>query len=80
MEIICTELALYCSKNECARTDTVSLHISEVCDGTVSLINPYYRGAGQSENWLACQIRVLVLLGGGRMKLDVSLQPCFSNI
>ena len=37
MESICTELALYGSKNECARTDTVFLPISEVCDDTVSL-------------------------------------------
>ena len=39
MESVNTELALYCSKNECAKTDTVFLSISEVCDGTVSLIN-----------------------------------------
>ena len=32
-----TELALYGSKNKCARTDHVFLPISEVCDGTVSL-------------------------------------------
>ena len=37
MECIFTELALYPSKNECARTDTVFLPISEVCDGTVTL-------------------------------------------
>ena len=37
MESIYTELALYGSKNECARTDTVFLPLSEVCDGTVSL-------------------------------------------
>ena len=37
MESIYTELALYGSKNEGARTDTVFLPISEVCDGTVSL-------------------------------------------
>ena len=37
MESIRTELALYGSKNECARTETVFLPISEVCDGTVSL-------------------------------------------
>jgi hypothetical protein len=37
MKSIYTELALYGSKNECARTDTVFLPISEVCDGTVSL-------------------------------------------
>ena len=37
MESIYTELALYGSKNECARTETVFLLISEVCDGTVSL-------------------------------------------
>ena len=36
-ESIYTELALYGSKNEYARTDTVFLPISEVCDGTVSL-------------------------------------------
>ena len=35
---IYTELALYGSKNECARTDTVFLPISEVCNGTVSLV------------------------------------------
>ena len=32
------ELALYGGKNECARTDNVFFPISEVCDGTVSLI------------------------------------------
>ena len=37
MESIYTKLALYGSKNECARTDTVFYPISEVCDGTVSL-------------------------------------------
>ena len=37
MESIYTELALNGSKNECARTDTVLLPISEVCNGTVSL-------------------------------------------
>ena len=37
MESICTDLALYGSKNECSRTDTVFLPISEVCNGTVSL-------------------------------------------
>ena len=37
MESTYTELALYGSKNECARTDTVFLPISEVCDSTVSL-------------------------------------------
>ena len=38
MESIYTELALYGSKNECARTNTVFLPISEVCDGKVSLM------------------------------------------
>ena len=37
MESIYTKLALYGSKNECARTGTVFSHISEVCYGTVSL-------------------------------------------
>ena len=37
MESTYTELALYGSKNECARSDTVFFPISEVCDGTVSL-------------------------------------------
>ena len=40
MESIYTELALYDSKNYCARTDTVFLPISEVCNGTVSLSIP----------------------------------------
>ena len=39
MESIYTKLALYGSKNECARTDTVFLPISEVCNSTVSLID-----------------------------------------
>ena len=43
---IFTELALYGSINECARTDTVFLPISEVCDGKVSLrIRVISRGA-----------------------------------
>ena len=33
------KLALYGSKNECARTDTVFLSISEACDGKVSLLS-----------------------------------------
>ena len=37
MEIINTVLALYGSKNECARTDNVFMPISEVCNGTISL-------------------------------------------
>ena len=37
MDSIYMGLALYDSKNECARSNTVSLPISEVCDGTVSL-------------------------------------------
>ena len=38
MESLYTEVALYGSKNECARTDTVLLPISEVSNGMVSLI------------------------------------------
>ena len=39
MENIYTKLALYGNKIECARTDTVFFKpISEVCDGTVSLM------------------------------------------
>ena len=38
MESIYTELALYESKNLCARTDNVFYPISEVRDGMVSLI------------------------------------------
>ena len=37
MDSMYNELVLYGSKIECARTDTVFLPISEVCDGTVSL-------------------------------------------
>ena len=37
IESVYTELALYGSKNYCARTDTVFLPICEVCNGTVSL-------------------------------------------
>ena len=37
METIYTELALYGSKNECARTYTVFLPISQVYNGKVSL-------------------------------------------
>ena len=42
MESIYTELALYGSKKQCAKTDTVFLPISEVCNCTVSLINKQY--------------------------------------
>ena len=37
MESIYTELALYGSKNDCARTDNVYFPISEVCNGTILL-------------------------------------------
>ena len=39
MESIYIELALYGIKNECARTDTVFLPISEVCNDTVSHVD-----------------------------------------
>ena len=38
MESIYTKLALYGSRNKCARTDNVFSPISEVCDGMVALI------------------------------------------
>ena len=38
MEIIYTNLALYRRRKKCARTDNVFSPISEVCDGTVSLV------------------------------------------
>jgi len=41
MEIIYTELSLYGSKNECARTDTVFNPISLVCDYLLSINNEY---------------------------------------
>ena len=37
METTYPELALCSSKNECAKTDTVFVPISEVSEGTVSL-------------------------------------------
>ena len=41
MESIYPELTLCGSKNECARTDTVFIHLSEVSEGTVSLVRPF---------------------------------------
>ena len=41
MESIYTDFALYGSKNECARIDNVFSPISEVCDGTVSLVDGF---------------------------------------
>ena len=38
MESIYTELALYGSKIECAWTDNVFFPISEICNGTISLL------------------------------------------
>ena len=38
MECMYTKLALYGSKNECARTDYVFSPISQVCDGLISLL------------------------------------------
>ena len=37
MESAYTELALYGSQNECAKTDNIFSPISEFCDGMVSL-------------------------------------------
>ena len=42
MESICPEFALYDSKNECARTDTVFFHKSEVCTRGVTLWVVFY--------------------------------------
>ena len=38
MKSIYTNLALYGSNNECARTDNILSPISEVCNGKVSLV------------------------------------------
>ena len=48
MESIYTELALYGSINECARTDNVFFPISEICDGTISLSNK------TATEWIFC--------------------------
>ena len=50
MESLYTELALYGSKNEAARTDTVFIHISEVCDGRDSLIGHLTSGIGAKQH------------------------------
>ena len=39
MESTNTELALYGSQKECAKTDNIFFPISEFCDGMVSLLN-----------------------------------------
>ena len=49
MESIYTELALYGSKNECARTDNVFSPQSEVCNGTVSLRKSLMGGTADSK-------------------------------
>ena len=52
MESRYTELALYCTKNKCPRTDPVFLPISEVCDGTVSLMYNCQRAGRKSISWI----------------------------
>ena len=42
MESIYNKLALYGRKNECARADTVFLSISEVCNGTVTVLKDFF--------------------------------------
>ena len=50
MESIYTELSIFVSLNKCARTDTVLLPISEVCDSTVSLKELLNIGPNKSNN------------------------------
>ena len=49
MESVYTKLALYGSKNECARTDNFFSPISEVCNGTVSL-KTYLHTSNKKDN------------------------------
>ena len=58
MERIYTKLALYGSKNECAKPDTVFLPISEVCDCTVSLINVIL--SYKTDKEIRCQKYIIV--------------------
>ena len=51
MESIFTELALYRSKIECARTDNVFYPISEVRNGTVSLVKSSFCWVGLTVYW-----------------------------
>ena len=44
MESAYTELALYGTQNECAKTDNIFFPISEFCDGTVSLVWSFSSG------------------------------------
>ena len=56
MEGIYNELALYGSKNECARTETVFIPISEVCDGTVSLsVTAELQCTADTEKYIECR-------------------------
>ena len=54
MESIYTELALYGSKNECARTDKVFFPIAEVWDGTVSLADKDLSQSVMHDFFLQC--------------------------
>ena len=56
MESIYTELAIYGSKNEFAKTDNVFSPISEVCNGTVSLITTKFHIVIFSSFLLMCAI------------------------
>ena len=62
MESIYTELALYGSKNLCAKTDTVFLPISEVYGCTVSLCQ------------LDCKIRSAVIRAAQAAALEETLE------
>ena len=52
MESIYTELALYGTKNEGARTDNVFSPISEVCNRTVSLMNCCFTFGGSNADYM----------------------------
>ena len=47
MESLIPELALYGSKNECAKTNMLSLPLSQVSTGAVSLVLPRQVGPEQ---------------------------------
>ena len=64
MESKYTELTCYGSKNECARTDTVFIPITEVRDGTVSLGNSFqYESAHLVRSNNLALLGILVQLG-----------------
>ena len=80
MESMYAQLALYRSKNECARTDNVFSPISEVCDGWFPVELYGHKKMGYRPNYVAIPYMVTNTNNVRSISLEMLVKLCKTDL